>query len=332
MMPDATGMLVYSTSLLTMALISAIICLGLNLQWGKMGLFNAGVAAFVAMGAYTSGLLTTPPTEEHWGGYAWPIAAGAISAMAVSGIASALVGAVTLRLKADYLAIGTFGFAVLVQLILRNARHLTGGTFGISFIPRPWQMLADRPLWFGLANLALVGALALLVWLALESLTRSPWGRVVRALREDERAAAALGKNALRYRLQAFSVGGAIMGLAGSLQAHLIGFIAPENFAADLTFQVWTMLIIGGSGNNLGALLGAGLVTLISSATGFATGLLFPPQEQARAAAMRLVIIGVLLAGTILLRPRGLVGERLKISSYIGSARKRAQDAAGGVP
>jgi branched-chain amino acid transport system permease protein len=154
---------------------------------------------------------------------------------------------------------------------------------------------------------------------------------VLRALREDERAAAALGKSALRYRLQAFSLGGAVMGLGGALQAHMIGFIAPENFQAELTFQIWTMLIIGGSGNNVGVLLGALVVSAIWSVTGFATSSLFPPGEQARAAALRLVAIGVLLAASVVLRPRGLKGERLSISSYIGPRRRQgAPDAEAG--
>jgi branched-chain amino acid transport system permease protein len=318
---------VYASSLLTMALISGMMCLGLNLQWGKMGLFNVGVAGFVAIGAYTSALLTTAPLEGHLGGYEWPIAAGVTGAMAVSGLASALVGAATLRLKSDYLAITTFGFAVIVQLILRNAERLTGGSFGLNFIPRPFHVLVDRPVWFALANLALVGALVFIALGTLERLARSPWGRVLRAMREDQRAAAALGKSALRYRLQAFSLGGAVMGLGGALQAHMIGFIAPENFQAELTFQVWTMLIIGGSGNNVGALLGAGLVSAIWSATGFATSAFFPPGEQARAAALRIVIIGVLLAATVVLRPRGLMGERLSISRHLGLPRQRAQGA-----
>jgi branched-chain amino acid transport system permease protein len=317
---QALGLMVYASTVLTMALISGMMCLGLNLQWGKMGLFNVGVAGFVAIGAYTSALLTAPPLEGRLGGYEWPIAAGWVGAMAASGAASALVGAATLRLKSDYLAITTFGFAVLVQVVLRNTEHLTGGSFGINFIPRPFQAFIDRPLSFGLINLVLVGALVLAVLIVLENLARSPWGRVLRALREDERAAAALGKSALRYRLQAFSLGGAVMGLAGALQAHMIGFIAPENFQTELTFQVWTMLIIGGSGNNAGALLGAFLVTAIWSATGFATSWFFPPGAQARAAALRIVIIGVLLAATVVLRPRGLKGERLKVSRYIGSA------------
>ncbi len=316
-MPGPMGMMTYASVFLTMALVSGTACLGLNLQWGQLGLFNVGVAGFVAIGAYTSALLTTAPLDGRLGGFAWPIGIGWLGAMVVSGGASALVGAATLRLRADYLAITTFGVAVFVQVILRNAQHLTGGSFGISFIPRPFESFADRPLLFALANLLLVGVLVVALLVALERLVRSPWGRVLRAVREDERAARALGKSASRYRLQAFTIGGAIMGLSGALQAHLIGFVAPENFEAALTFQIWTMLIIGGSGNNFGALLGAGLVAAIWSATGLLNNTLFPPEEQARAAALRIVAIGVLLAATVVVRPRGLLGERLKISRYI---------------
>jgi branched-chain amino acid transport system permease protein len=170
---------------------------------------------------------------------------------------------------------------------------------------------------FALANLALLAALVTALYSALEALVRSPWGRVLRAVREDERAARALGKSASRFRLQAFAIGGAIMGLAGALQAHLLGFIAPENFEASLTFQIWTMLIVGGSGNNLGALLGAALVSVIWSASGLATGALFPPEAQAQAAALRIIAIGVLLASTLVLRPRGLLGERVTVSRHV---------------
>jgi branched-chain amino acid transport system permease protein len=306
-MPDALGLVAYASTFLTMTLIGGIACLGLNVQWGQMGLFNVGVAGFMAIGAYTSALLTTAPLEGRLGGYAWPLAAGWLAAIGASGIASAALGAATLRLKSDYLAITTFGMAVVVQVILRNAQHLTGGSFGISFIPRPFESLAPQPALFGLANLALTAALVVVIFLGLQKLVRSPWGRVLRGLRDDAAAAQALGKSATRYRLQAFTVGGAIMGLAGALQAHLIGFIAPDHFEAALTFQIWTMLIIGGSGNNWGALLGAGLVSAIWSATGLATGAFFPPQAQARAAALRMVAIGVLLAATVVLRPRGLL-------------------------
>jgi branched-chain amino acid transport system permease protein len=306
-MPHALGLIAYASTFLSMALIGGMACLGLNVQWGQMGLFNVGVAGFIAIGAYTSALLTTPPLDGRLGGYAWPMVGGWLGAMVASGAAAGLLGAATLRLKSDYLAITTFGMAVVVQVVLRDAQHLTGGSFGISFIPRAFEYLAPQPWAFGLANLALIGVLVLAVVAALQKLVRSPWGRVLRGLREDERAAQALGKSATRYRLQAFTVGGAVMGLAGALRAHMIGFIAPDDFDATLTFQIWTMLIIGGSGNNWGALLGAGLVSAIWSATGLATGAFFPVEYQARAAALRIVAIGVLLAAAVVLRPRGLL-------------------------
>jgi branched-chain amino acid transport system permease protein len=306
-MPDALGLIAYASTFLSMALIGGMACLGLNVQWGQMGLFNVGVAGFIAIGAYTSALLTTAPLEGRLGGFGWPMVGGWLGAMVASGAAAGLLGAATLRLRSDYLAITTFGMAVVVQRLLRNAQYLTGGSFGISFIPRPFERLAPQPWAFGLANLALIGALLLVVFAALQRLVRSPWGRALRGLREDERAAQALGKSATRYRLQAFAIGGAVMGLAGALQAHMIGFIAPDDFEATLTFQIWTMLIIGGSGNNWGALAGAGVVSAIWSATGLATGAIFPAETQARAAALRIVVIGLLLAAAVVLRPRGLL-------------------------
>jgi branched-chain amino acid transport system permease protein len=143
---------------------------------------------------------------------------------------------------------------------------------------------------------------------------------VLRALREDERAAAALGKSPTRYRLQAFALGGALMGLAGALEAHTLGFIAPENFTAAFTFQIWAMLIIGGAGNNRGALLGSLLVVSLWSVTGLLAGSVLPPDLQARGAALRLVAIGVLLALAILLRPRGLLGEQVAVSRHLDEA------------
>jgi branched-chain amino acid transport system permease protein len=314
---DLLGITAYASFFLVTALVNAIVCLGLNVQWGQTGLFNVGIAGFVAIGAYTSALLTTPATDTHLGGFALPIAVGWIGAMAMAGAASAFVGAVTLRLRSDYLAITTFGVAVVVHLVALNAQKLTGGAFGIGFIPRPFESLAERPALFGLASLALVSLVVLVLYLALERLVRSPWGRVLRAIREEERAAGSLGKNPTRYRIQAFALGGAIMGLGGAVQAHFIGFIAPENYQSALTFQIWTMLIIGGSGNNLGAVLGATLIWGLWSASGLAIAGLFPPEDQARAAALRIVAIGVLLSAMILLRPRGILGERTTVSRHL---------------
>lgn len=313
----------YGAFFLSMALTYAIICLGLNVQWGQTGLFNVGVAGFVAIGAYASALLTTPDAPDRLGGFGLPIFAGWIGAALAAGIASFLVGALTVRLRADYLAIATFGVAVMVQLGLLNLQFLTGGPFGIGFIPRPFAAAAGTPALFAALNLALLVAVVATLYLGLERLLRSPWGRVLRAIREDETAARALGKNADRFRLQVFALGGAIMGLAGAAQAHFIGFIAPENYQPMLTFQVWAMLIAGGSGNNRGAILGAIVVWGLWAFSAPAIAALFPPDEQARAAALRIVLIGIGLCAILLLRPRGLLGEARTVSRHLPPAKPK---------
>ena len=304
----------YGAFFLVTALIFGVLALGLNLQWGQTGLFNVGVAGFAAIGAYASALVTTPDAAERFGGFGWPIAAGWLLAMVLAGAAALVVGIATLRLRADYLAMTTFGIAVTIQVVALNATALTGGPFGIAFIPRPFSGLAENPLAFNFANLALTAAVTLGLFLMLETLTRSPFGRVLRAIREDEAAAASLGKNVNLYRLQAFALGGAIMGLAGAMQAHFIGFIAPDNYLSILTFQVWAMLIVGGSGNNRGALIGAVVVWALWSLSSLAVGSLVAPSFQARAAALQIVAIGVALALILLIRPRGLIGERATVS------------------
>jgi len=311
---DLVGLATYGCSFLVLVLVQSVACLGLNLQWGQTGLFNVGVAAIVAVGSYASALVTTTVVEGRFGGYGLPVVVGCLTAMVVAGGVSALIGVLTLRLRSDYLAITTFGVAVVIDLVLRNVSALTGGPLGIGFIPRPFEGLASEPLSFGVVTLVWVGAVVALVYGVLERLVASPWGRVLRALREDERAAAALGKSPVRYRLEAFVVGGALMGLSGALFAHTLGFIAPENFTSALTFELWAMLIVGGAGNNLGALVGSALVVALWNLTGLLTALVLPADWQARGAALRIVLIGVLLALVIVIRPRGLVEERVAVS------------------
>jgi branched-chain amino acid transport system permease protein len=311
----------YAAFFMTMALSYAIICLGLNVQWGQTGVFNVGVAGFVAVGAYVSALLTTPETAGRLGGFGLPIAVGWLGGALVTSGVSFLIGALTIRLRSDYLAIATFGVAVVVQLAALNLESITGGPFGIGFIPRPFSELAGNSLLFSLLNFAIVALLVIGLYLVLERLARSPWGRVLRAIREDETAALALGKNAVKFRLQAFAIGGGIMGLAGAVQAHFIGFIAPDNYMPILTFQVWAMLIVGGSGNNRGAIFGAILVWGIWAASAAAIAALFPPGEQARAATLQIVMIGIALCLILLWRPRGILGELRQVSRHLTPRR-----------
>jgi branched-chain amino acid transport system permease protein len=312
----------YGAFFLTMAMTYAIICLGLNVQWGQTGLFNVGIAAFVGLGAYVSAVLTTPPVADRIGGFALPIAVGWAGAMAAGGLMAFLVGLLTIRMRADYLAITTFGIAVALQLVFQNADALTGGAFGMGFIPRPFAGVPGRTLAFNLINLALTVAVVLVLYLLLEHLLRSPWGRALRAVREDEVAAQALGKNPVMLRIQAFALGGAVMGLAGAVQAHFIGFIAPGNYLPMMTFQVWAMLIVGGSGNNRGAILGAVLVWAIWALSGAIIAEVFPPGEQARAASLQIVIIGVMLCAVLLWRPQGILPEVRTVSRHLRGGRE----------
>ena len=313
-MPDVMGWLSYGSFFLVFASSFAIIVLGLNLQWGFTGLFNVGVAGFVAVGAYTSALLTTPEAAGRLGGLGWPVALGWLGAMAVTGLVGLVVGAIALRLRHDYLAITTFGVAVTIQLVANNATVLTGGPFGVQFIPKPLQGWLGTGLPWTLAYLALSLTLLATIYLALERLVRSPWGRVLRAIREDEDAASSLGKRAFVFRLQSFVVGSMLMGLGGAVYAHFVGYIAPEDFLPILTFQLWAMLIVGGSGNNRGAILGAFVVWTFWAAAGSLLRGWIPQAEQARAAALQVVLIGVLIALMLVLRPRGLLGEDIAVS------------------
>lgn len=296
------GWLSYASFFLVFATVFAIVSLGLNLQWGFTGLFNVGVAGFVAIGAYTSALLTAPTVG-------WPVLAGLLVATIVSGLVGLFVGAVVLRLRRDYLAITTFGIAVAIQTVATNATPLTGGPFGVQFIPRPMQAWLGTGLEWTAAYLALSLVLLGCVYVALEKLVNSPWGRVLRAIGDDEETAASIGKRVFIFRLQSFVIGSMLMGLGGALYAHFVGFIAPEDFLPILTFQIWSMLIVGGAGNNRGAIVGAFVVWGFWSAAGGVLRGWIPQAEQARAAALQVVLIGLLIAGCLLLRPRGLLGK-----------------------
>jgi branched-chain amino acid transport system permease protein len=316
-MSDLAGLASYATFFLVFASIFALIVLGLNLQWGFTGLFNVGVAGFVAIGAYASALLTAPDYPDQIGGLGLPVVVGWMGGMLASGIAAVVVGAAALRLRHDYLAITTFGIAVTLQLVALNAQRLTGGPFGLQFIPRPLAESIPNSIAWNAAYLAITAGLLACSYLALERLVRSPWGRVLRAIREDEIAAQSLGKRAFIFRLQSFVIGCTIMGLGGALYAHFVGYIAPEDFLPILTFQLWTMLIVGGSGNNRGAILGAVIVWALWTLAGGLVREFVPPAHQARAATLQVVVIGVLLALILVMRPRGLWGEEAVVSRHV---------------
>ncbi|WP_404378406.1 branched-chain amino acid ABC transporter permease [Caenispirillum salinarum] len=300
---ELSGLLFYGISLLTLAGIYGILSLGLNLQWGFTGQFNIGIAGFFAIGAYSTAILTAAPSNSFIGGFGLPTPVGLVVAVIMSGLLSVLIGWVTMRLRTDYLAIATIGIAEIIRLLLKNEDWLTNGVRGIPAVPKPLGL--DSPLAF------LIGVIVVLavVYVLMEAARKSPWGRVLRAIRENENGVMAAGKNIQRFRLEAFVVGSTVMGLAGGLYAHYFGFISPEAFEPLFaTFLVWVMLIAGGSGNNKGAILGAVLIWFVWSGSELATGYL-PAERQAQAGAVRVLLVAVLLQVILLTRPQGLLPE-----------------------
>lgn len=311
------GIFSYLVFFLCMVLVLCVLTLGLNLQWGSTGLFNAGIAGFYAIGAYTHAILTAAPNPQLIGNLGLPWIVGVAGAMAGTAVAAYCVGLITIRLRGDYLAIATFGIGVMIQLVALNMEPLTGGSQGIARIARPFGGQFSTPLTYNLFYLCFLAAVVALIFWALERILHSPWGRVMRAIRENELAATSLGKHVQRFRLQTFVLGSTLMGLAGALYVSFIGFVSPFDFMPILTFQVWAMLIVGGSGNNRGAMLGALVVWGIWAMSGVAVSKLVPPSHAAQGAAIQVILIGLLLVAMLLLRPRGLIGERAVVSRHI---------------
>lgn len=303
-----SGLILYLIALATMIGIYGILTLGLNLQWGFAGQFNAGIAGFFAVGAYATSILTTPPADDRIVGLALPIAAGIAIGALLAAVLGYAVARICLRLKSDYLAIATIGIAEILRLVLRNEMWLTNGARGIAAIPRPFEGLAQP--WGELCFLLMVAAVVLLLYLAVERAWRSPWGRALRAIRENEAAAEAAGKDVVAFRAQVFALGAGLMGLAGGIMAHYLKFIGPDATEPILTtFLAWVMLIAGGSANNRGALAGAALIWILWSATELLTQQL-PPDWQTRSSYIRVFLIGLLLQLVLQRFSHGLFPER----------------------
>ena len=291
---ELTGLFFYLVSLLIAGGIYALLCLALNIQWGMGGLFNAGIAGFFAVGAYTSALLTTEPTGKHVGGFELPVIVGLVGAGVLAGAAGWIVAKICVRLKSDYLAMASIGISESLRVVIVNESWLTNGSLGIAGLPRPLdEFFQGRTL--DVFYLIFVWSIVLVVYLFSQRLYDSPWGRSLRAIRDNEVSAAAVGKDVEKFRVQTFVMGCAIMGVAGALAAHYFRFLSPS--ATDplmITFLVWVMLMAGGSGNNIGAIMGAlGIWTLWSATEIFTSRL--PPEWITRSSYIRMLLVGLLL-------------------------------------
>ncbi|MFC3528902.1 branched-chain amino acid ABC transporter permease [Paracoccus mangrovi] len=401
-------------AILNMGLISAVMALGVNMQWGYAGLFNAGVVGFLALGGLAPVLVSTAPVEGAWaagglrvivallvglgtlvlaaqvwrrlggalrlpaliavlvagfvlyrylfdpaviaieannsaaagniGGLGWPILlswpVGALFAAA----AAWGVGKVALGLRSDYLAIATLGIGEIIVAVMRNEEWLARGVKNVSGIPRPvpyeldlqsnadfvaraasWGMdpATASGIWVKLLYAGLFTAVLLLLILMAELALKSPWGRMMRAIRDNETAAEAMGKNVTRRHLQIFVIGSAVIGLAGAMMVTLDGLLSPNSFnPLRYTFLIWVMVIVGGSGNNWGSVLGAILIWFLWIKAEVwgpeLMRLITAPLPEgtirddllAGAPHMRFIALGAVLLLVLRFAPRGLVPEK----------------------
>ncbi len=293
-------MLNYVLFIATIGGIYGMLALSLNLIWGGAGMVNLGLAGFFAVGAYASALVTT---QAH---AAIPV--GWILALLAGGAAGLIVTLSTTRLREDYLAIVTLGFAEVVRLVASNEIWLTKGTDGISGIPGPWKRELGPD--FNAVYLLIVLALLAVVFVVMWRIDRSPYGRVLRAIREDAQVAQVAGKPVLSFKAQAFALSAAIAGLAGALYGHFTSYIAPDLFLPLITIYIFLAVASGGTGNPKGSLIGAYLLMTLLESARFVVVLL-PGLTAVQKAATKELLIALTLILVLRLKPSGLFPERI---------------------
>ncbi|NDE68336.1 branched-chain amino acid ABC transporter permease [bacterium] len=284
--------------------IYAILGLSLNLIVGVTGLLSITQAAFYGIGAYTTAILLTStslPGFPHGMNFFLSIVVG----MIITGIMSLLIGYVLSKFKDDYYALGSFGFNIIVYSIFLNWQDLTRGPLGIPGIGRPeisvfgHSFVFSENIWFLVLSLVFLGA----VYLICEFIVSSSFGRVLKAIREDEDAIRVFGYNTLFYKLAIFVIGAMLASVAGSLFASYITFIDPSTFTLNESIFILSIIILGGLASNRGAFIGAVCLILLPEILRFVG---FPSDIAAQ---MRQVTYGVILIVLMLYRPQGLVGE-----------------------
>ncbi len=289
--------------------IFAIMSLSLNLQYGFTGLANFGQVAFFCLGAYTTTIITLT--------FGLPFIIGLIGAMVVAGVFGYLIAIPTANLKEDYWAIVTLAAAEIVRIFFLNEGWVVGGgpyrggAFGVGDIPQPFKSHFSAQT-YPFFYLGIVLVCLLITYLIINKITDAPFGRVVKSIREgNDHLAQALGKDVRRFRLKVMATGGVFGGMAGCLWAHYYGFISPSQFLPLVTFIVWAMVIVGGKGNNKGAILGTIVITLFYNSTRFLKD--YIPINEITLASLRMVAIGVLIVVVMLFMNEGILKEKKKI-------------------
>jgi branched-chain amino acid transport system permease protein len=279
-----------------MVLIYIIFSLSLNLEVGYTGLFNFGHVAFFGIGAYTSALLTL---------HNIPFGLSLFIALAMAGLWGFLLSLPSLRLRGDHFGIATLGFGEIIRMVFQNEVWLTKGPMGLPGIPKP-ILFSYRfaSLW---QYLFLALGFAALTFFLLRIILRSPFGRVLKAIREDEVAAEALGKDVFRFRVKSFVIGSVFAGLAGTLWGHYTTFISPGDFTLLETILVLLIVVLGGKGTEWGPVLGAVVLIFFQESLRF---LRLPAEWTRYLAPLQQMIFGALLVLVMIFKPDGLVREK----------------------
>jgi branched-chain amino acid transport system permease protein len=325
----------YITTLLVYGGVDALACLGLSMQFGVAGVTNFGFIIFQAAGAYAAGVLSMPGDsanggfQSYIGGFDLPFPLPWIGAAVVGGLLALpftfLVGR---RLRGDFAAVGLLVAAVMANLLVTNYRPLLNGSAGLSLVPAPLQDNFDpQSSGYQWGYCGAVILLAALVYYLLHRLTESPYGRTLRAMRDNDVVADSLGKNVLSLRLSMLVLGGAIAGLSGGILVGFINLWAPAGWGYAETVVLFAAVIIGGAGNHKGAILGAILVPL-----GFLEASRFIPPfgSPGLIPALQWVAIGLLIIGFIWFRPQGILPEKRRVNTgFVLPGGAAQQDAAG---
>lgn len=328
------GWLFFGTTILVYVFTAVIACWGLNLQFGETGILNFSFIVFEAIGAYVAGVLTLGPSSGNGGfqqyilGARLPFPIPWLAAMAAGALVSLLLGLLVLRrLRGDYQAMVMLVVSLVGTYVVSADKGLFNGSTGLALVPAPFSSYLGSPgtsEGYRMFYVGLTVVVCAAVWVVVRRITKSPYGRVLRAIRENEEAAEALGKNATAYRLSVFMIGGALGALAGAMLVQLVGAWSPGSWLYPETFTLFAAVIIGGRGNNWGVVVGAALVPGL-----FMEGVLFLPSfgPAYLVGALQWIVIGALIIGFMWFRPQGVLPER---RIRFGGSRQAAVPAAAG--
>ena len=284
----------YFLHVAVLLLIYAILSISYNLLLGFSLLFSMAHAAMFGIGAYASTLLVMQMGLNIW--------LALVAAVVITAFFGALIGIPALRVRSHYLVVLSFGFQMVIYHLMMNLISLTGGEGGIPAIPKLSLFgVGLKSKWH---FLMVIGTITLLVFLLAQRWGKSPFGRVLKAIRDDEEAARAIGKNIFSFRVTVFMLSGALAAVAGSLYAHYIGFINPFTFSLNESVFILAMVVFGGSANFYGSVLGAVVLVSVPELLRFVRGF-----SEAIAGPFRQILYGLMLMAMMRFRPQGLIPE-----------------------